>query len=363
MPLLKTRPLFNPAYFVSRYIHCSLLEVFSVGIILWFIYHSMTSINEAMKRKTEVHVTFKNTEVVFNMDAPEDPAFCNKTNVFIVIFTRTDGFERREIIRNTWMHDKSVPKDVTIRFIIGTTENEEVNKKLRKEMKKHRDIIRYDYVDRCDVISFKMHTAFFYKQKYCPNAKYFIKTDDDTVLDLNRTAHYLRTLYDPKIKKTPEMLMCHIKPYDHRKDIVQENKFYVPEHGYYNKRIEFCQGCTFMATSAAVNTILNTTRQFNLFHIDDVLYGGLVITKTNITMIDNENFGHEFAKTEYKCDDHNVPLPLAQYGLKTEAMENAYAMLKNIQCSNKPKMVVPATPSPPSPSLLTSLSKFLRLKN
>jgi len=49
-----------------------------------------------------------------------------------------------------------------------------------------------------------MHAAFTWQQEFCPQAKYVLKTDDDTVVHLGRLDHWIKRKFDVELKNKNE---------------------------------------------------------------------------------------------------------------------------------------------------------------
>lgn len=47
-------------------------------------------------------------------------------------------------------------------------------------------------------MTIKTHAALYWKWHFCPEADYLLKTDDDTVVDLDRVRHFIETDYDAR---------------------------------------------------------------------------------------------------------------------------------------------------------------------
>ncbi|KAI6198902.1 hypothetical protein M3Y96_00569600 [Aphelenchoides besseyi] len=76
------------------------------------------------------------------------------------------------------------PSDYRVLFIVGHRGDPALNKLLDEEQRQFGDVIRYSAVDTYELLHVKVHAAFSWQQKFCPQARYLLKTDDDTVVDL-----------------------------------------------------------------------------------------------------------------------------------------------------------------------------------
>ncbi|KAI6179898.1 hypothetical protein M3Y98_00660800 [Aphelenchoides besseyi] len=101
----------------------------------------------------------------------------------------------------------------------------------------------------------------------------------------------------------------------------------------YNRTVfpTFCQGCSYLLSTAAVASLLNNTATVKSIHLEDVLYTGLVAEKTpNVYHHNSAAFG---AKREGKCDQHKVPYLCAYIGVSAWKLQFDYKKMKNLNCS------------------------------
>ncbi|KAI6204037.1 Hexosyltransferase [Aphelenchoides besseyi] len=142
------------------------------------------------------------------------------------------------------------------------------------------DMIRYTANDTYELLYVKLHVAFSWQQRFCSQARYFLKTDDDTVVDLNRLDHYVRTEFDPLLVEHPKSFFCN-RWKRHAPFRDPNNRWFVSRKEY-NGTVypTFCQGCSYLVSTAAVGSLLNHTTSVHSIHLEDVLYTGLVANNT-----------------------------------------------------------------------------------
>ncbi|KAH7712532.1 Beta-1,3-galactosyltransferase 1 [Aphelenchoides avenae] len=68
---------------------------------------------------------------------------------------------------------------VLLRFFIGATDPSIVEQ-LAKEQRKFGDLVFYDLPDEYENLHLKIHVVFQWQQEFCAQAKFLLKTDDDT---------------------------------------------------------------------------------------------------------------------------------------------------------------------------------------
>ena len=154
----------------------------------------------------------------------------NHSKVLILIISHADNYERRQIIRKSWaskhnLENFSQGTHFVVLFIIGK-DRKTIKSDLRNERKKFGDVIQADVTETYRNLTLKVQMAFDFAVHECRNFDYFIKTDDDVYLNMDKVAYLFSTL------KKAEKIMGgssrhHVKP-DRRKD----SKFYLNEADY-----------------------------------------------------------------------------------------------------------------------------------
>lgn len=110
------------------------------------------------------------------------PKLPKNTTLFIGVFSTNSNFFPRMSIRRTWMQYPEVRNGtVVVRFFVGLHQNEQVNRELWTESLTYGDVQLLPMVDYYDIITYKTLAICMFA-KYNVNAKYVMKTDDDTFL-------------------------------------------------------------------------------------------------------------------------------------------------------------------------------------
>lgn len=47
-------------------------------------------------------------------------------------------------------------------------------------------------------MTIKTHAALYWKRRFCPEADYLLKADDDTLVDMDRMRHFIETDYEER---------------------------------------------------------------------------------------------------------------------------------------------------------------------
>lgn len=150
---------------------------------------------------------------------PESETAIKNMNVVIFVLSRRNSFDTRQTIRRTWANKHNnvyfavgsccpIPPKDRVKWTckrarassdrkqsVWTSECNEEDEKLANEQLKYNDIIRMPETD--------VYRHLPQKVKYCykwgimnTNAKWFVKTDDDSVVRISTLEHYLDETYD-----------------------------------------------------------------------------------------------------------------------------------------------------------------------
>ncbi|KAI6212730.1 Hexosyltransferase [Aphelenchoides besseyi] len=232
------------------------------------------------------------------------------------------------------------PSDYRVLFIVGRREDSALNKLLDEEQRQFGDVIRYSAEDKYELLHVKVHAAFSWQQKFCPQARYLLKTDDDTVVDLSRMNYFVQSEFNALLKNYPKSFICN--RWGGKRPLRDPS---ICQQKEYNGTIfpTFCQGCSYLASTAAIGTLLNHTSNLNIIHLEDVLFTGLVAENSpgiyhhssaafEIKVGSSIELRQQEFQRKHKCDKNNVPYPCAYIGIPSSKLAVEYEQLKNLKC-------------------------------
>ncbi|CAD5232854.1 unnamed protein product [Bursaphelenchus xylophilus] len=276
---------------------------------------------------------FKNRQFNYSIEE-QKPGLCDGIDILILILSAPNKFDQRNAIRDTWLYEHDTPSSFLVRFLIGQPDNRSVELRIQKEQRQHKDIVRYNFTETYDLLPVKVHAAFSFFKTYCPQAKYLLKTDDDTVVDLDRLFHHSKSMYDKYYGLNKERFFCNVH-YKKRPFRNKGSRYYVSKEVYPEPIYpDFCQGCSYMVTREAVGPVLSAVSSVNYIKLEDVLYSGIVRSKKNVSLVHSRTFGYSSIKATNKlqCGMNGVPLPTGLFGIPAKSMQSVYKELKNISC-------------------------------
>lgn len=79
-------------------------------------------------------------------------------------------------------------------FLVGNPSNQNQTEKLQNESKIFNDIVQEDFMDTYANLTLKTVMAFKWSAKYCPQAKFLLKIDDDILVNSYYLKNYLHAV-------------------------------------------------------------------------------------------------------------------------------------------------------------------------
>ncbi len=146
-----------------------------------------------------------------------------------LVISSPDHFERRLAIRGTWSNRSLFPQMRSV-FLIGDSQNKTKNEKIKKENEIFGDIVQESFIDSYNNLTLKTVMGLKWASKYCSQAKFFLKVDDDVLVN----SHYIIGYLESMINLTEPLtntFMCLV----HRNATVKRN----PYNKYYMSYEEF----------------------------------------------------------------------------------------------------------------------------
>ena len=138
---------------------------------------------EEQKRK-EKEAERENNEFKLNPKTLVCEPLTGKSILFITfVILAPHHFEKRNLIRQTW-GNRTLSPDFKLIFTIGMSKDDAVNKKIEDEFNLHKDILQINhFIDSYFNMTTKIMKSLKWITKYCSNAKYILRINDDVVVN------------------------------------------------------------------------------------------------------------------------------------------------------------------------------------
>ncbi|XP_034231457.1 beta-1,3-galactosyltransferase 5-like [Thrips palmi] len=212
------------------------------------------------------------------------PDLGRNLQVFIAVTSAPSHREARMAVRQTWGHFQQ-RSDVAIAFILGTTNNPEMEKSLAAESAMYNDLIRGRFVDSYNNLTLKTISTLEWVDNYCSEVKFILKTDDDMFINVNKLMAFItkhadvkRTIFGRLAKKW--------KPIRNKK-----SKYYVSPQQY--KRVvfpDFTTGPAYLMSQDVVHDLYTTALNQMYLKLEDVYTTGIVAHSVNVKRVHVNEF-------------------------------------------------------------------------
>ena len=106
--------------------------------------------------------------------------------LLIIVHSHPAHKRRRNAIRETWgeIVRKYDSRQVVIVFILGIPQDYDELKMVEKEARLYRDVVAWNFVDEYRNLTIKSIVGFYWAARFCQNAKYMMKADDDVYFNV-----------------------------------------------------------------------------------------------------------------------------------------------------------------------------------
>ena len=196
---------------------------------------------------------------------------CDSSEILVLayVFISVKSIEKRSIIRRTWAN-KTLFKQLKVVFILGLSDNENLNKLVKTENEIHNDIIQSNFIDSYRNLSFKSITAWKWISENCKKAKFILKIDDDVMAHTFNLLKYINYINQENLVKT-----FYCNPWYNSPVIRDEtSKFYVSYLEYDQEVFStYCSGIAYIMTNDMFKDLYEHAKVSNIFWIDDIYVG------------------------------------------------------------------------------------------
>ena len=237
-------------------------------------------------------------------------------HLLVLVSSAPAHLDRRENIRKTWAFDVPNRRLWKTVFIVGQTKLKALSQLLLKEEKDFADLVRGDYNDHYDNLTFKIQTGFEWAVNYC-EFSFLLKVDDDCFVHPLRLVSFLNNPTTPSKGLYTGNLMHKLKPLRHKGGkwsvtYEQYKDYYYPD---------FCSGFGFVLSHDVVALFVEVLDLVPVFKIDDV-YVGPLAKETGIIATHSTGFELTVSSPNELC----IPLSstLVRHGTLGECLEEVF---------------------------------------
>jgi beta-1,3-galactosyltransferase 1 len=115
-------------------------------------------------------------------------------SILVLVIGPADHFEHRDAIRKSWANTDFIGIDLGVMFLLGTTDDWNVNSKIRKESSLFKDLLQENFIDSRQNNTLKVIMGFKWTSMYCENVNFILKVNDNTVVNSNSLLNKLKSV-------------------------------------------------------------------------------------------------------------------------------------------------------------------------
>lgn len=129
-----------------------------------------------------------------------NPNVCRDQDIYLLVYVHTapDHFKQRSLIRETWGSMFNYDVNVRTIFVLGRMTNNltgrVINDALELEFELYYDIIQEDFIDTYYNLTYKAVAGVRWIDEQCSHARWVLKLDDDTFVNMFNLLRYLHCL-------------------------------------------------------------------------------------------------------------------------------------------------------------------------
>ncbi|CDW57568.1 Galactosyl T domain containing protein [Trichuris trichiura] len=216
--------------------------------------------------------------------------FCRErypeTFVIAIVHSHPKNFKRRSLIRKMWANNEFYKKfKLATVFAMGEdSQNPSVQVTLQRELETYEDIIQFSFLDTYKNLTLKAISWLNWASKYCPNASYILKVDDDMFVNIFGIMRLLQkeNARNPSVKTFYCTVWTKMKPERNK-----ESKWYV-SYDEFSQRVypKYCSGSSYSLTMRAVRPLLDSVKHTTFLWVDDAYITGLLASVAKVHLTD-----------------------------------------------------------------------------
>jgi len=244
--------------------------------------HSIAEVaaNQIIINNGSAHPPLNVSYVLYN------PILCNELvtsglSWVIGIHSTPEQSDRRRLLRETWANISLLRQNVFRTFFVMGRAGDVYQKNVQAEFEQYRDIVQGDFVDVSRNATLKGLLALHYVAHYCTVAKYFIKANDDTFLNIFSTMQ----LFEESAMHQHTVICALWK--DSTMPILRAPQECMPwcvaadELPGRTHFPQYCAGLAFALSRELVSALYSASLSAPYFWIDDVYITGLLIPEVS----------------------------------------------------------------------------------
>lgn len=213
----------------------------------------------------------------------------------VVVCSKPENTQLRLAVRRTWGLNLDSAK-VLVRFFVG--QDDGWDSIIAREQELHNDVIKTDLADTYFNLSRKVLSALSWSVRNAPRARYVMKTDDDTYVNVPYLLHALRShALGDDYSITGAVCV--------NSSVVRDpaDKWFVTYLDYPSDVYPtYVFGGGYVMSVTAARAILLASRNSDYLHLEDVYVTGILAKRAGIRRVAYEGFSFWMSKRPSPCE-------------------------------------------------------------
>ncbi|KAK2183597.1 hypothetical protein NP493_305g00023 [Ridgeia piscesae] len=246
--------------------------------------------------------SYKTNNFTYTYLIPGDNICTNDTDLVILVHSLHNYANRREAIRRTWggaaiartWPGRNISVNIKLAFIFGVNHNKNLNTIVQDEHVGYRDIIQGNFYEHYHNMTLKSLLGLNWLMRYCPSAKYLLKSDDDMIINIP---------YLLEILNHTDMRKGIMGPYNSGSRVYRNGKWSIPKAQfpfYYFPPYE--SGSSYVISADLVRPLYETSQYVPHIFIDDVYVTGILGRIVGARHVVHDGFAFWTSKPPKPCD-------------------------------------------------------------
>jgi len=216
----------------------------------------------------------------------------NDLQIFFLIMSRPSNWEARKALRRTYLSGLK-GKPVNYVFVIGRSENYNIEQRVIGESSYFGDILKFDFIDSYENLTIKSISSLQWASRSCQQARYVMKLDDDVWVNTNALLTAAKS----------SSFIKYIGGYCYSGAVpVREvkHKHFIAKEEYPGETFPpYCNGPSYIMTRQTVLNIGIIASYVPYVHIEDVFIG-ICLKRLNYSVDHHYKF-HRFEGFRHPC--------------------------------------------------------------
>ncbi|XP_063302007.1 beta-1,3-galactosyltransferase 2-like [Pelobates fuscus] len=203
----------------------------------------------------------------------QDKCLNRKPFLVILVISNCHDIAARNAIRQTWGNESNyINVDMVNVFLVGMspTASGRVQTMLEEESETFGDIIQQDFLDKYYNLTIKSLMGFQWVTQFCPSARYVLKTDSDTFINVEYLVHQILFPEQPvRTNYFSGNIVANTGPLR-----AKAYKWYVPVEVYPNDTYPpYCSGPTYVFSVDMAKKIYDIAQIIKVIPMEDSFMG------------------------------------------------------------------------------------------